>query len=264
MTLPKIRIEGLRHTYADPYSGETLCAIDGLDLEVRSGELLAVVGPSGCGKSTLLAIVAGLLRPTAGRVMLDGRVVTRPGRDRGMVFQELGILPWRTVAGNVAHGLEIRGVPREEGERIVARFVGLVGLEGFERKYPHELSGGMKQRVAVARALAADPEVLLMDEPFAAVDAQTRITLQEDLLQIAEATGKTIVFVTHSVDEAVLLGNRVVVLTARPGRLKEIFEVRSPRADRKWSRLDEDAAMRALRQEVFSSVRAEVRVGGRA
>jgi NitT/TauT family transport system ATP-binding protein len=259
VTEPKIRIEGLRHTYVDPYTADRVVAMDGVALEVRPGELLAVVGPSGCGKSTLLSIIAGLLRPSAGQVWLDGHAVTGPGRDRGMVFQELGILPWRTVEGNIAHGLEIRKVPKEIRLPAIARFVRLVGLEGFERKYPHELSGGMKQRVAVARALAADPEVLLMDEPFASVDAQTRITLQEDLLQIAEATRKTIVFVTHSVEEAIVLGDRVVVFTARPGRVKEIFDVPVPRKDRTASRIEGDPAMRQLGQAVLASVRAEVR-----
>ncbi len=201
--------------------------LGGVDLEIQPGELLALVGPSGCGKSTLLAIVAGLLRPTQGEVRIDGRPVSGPGRDRGVVFQELAILPWRTVAGNVGHGLEIQKVPRPQREATVRRFVELVGLDGFEHKYPHELSGGMKQRVAVARALAANPDVLLMDEPLAAVDAQMRITLQEELLQIAAATRKTIMFVTHSVDEAVFLGDRVAVFSARPGRVKELVEVRT-------------------------------------
>jgi NitT/TauT family transport system ATP-binding protein len=259
VTEAKIRIEDLRHTYVDPYTGDRVVAMDGVGLEVRAKELLAVVGPSGCGKSTLLSIIAGLLRPTAGQVLLDGRVVTGPGRERGMVFQELGILPWRTVEGNIAHGLEIRGVAKEIRLATISRFVRLVGLDGFERKYPHELSGGMRQRVAVARALAADPEVLLMDEPFASVDAQTRITLQEDLLQIAQATGKTIVFVTHSVEEAIVLGDRVVVFTARPGRVKEIFDVPIPRGERSASRIGGDPAMRELGQKVLASVRAEVR-----
>jgi NitT/TauT family transport system ATP-binding protein len=254
----KIAIQGLRHEYPDPYSGDVVLAIDGLNLEVRPGELLTVVGPSGCGKSTMLNIVAGLIKPTGGRIMIGDREVSGPGRDRGMVFQEFAILPWRNVEGNIGHGLEIQGVAKAERAQRVARFVDLVGLKGFEKKYPHELSGGMKQRVAVARTLAADPEVMLMDEPFAAVDAQTRITLQEELLQIAEATHKTIVFVTHSVDEAVFLGDRVAILTRRPGRVKEIVEIAEPRAERRWNDLTTNQALAACRDHILTSVREEV------
>ncbi len=257
----KIAIHGLGHEYLNPFTGERVEALAGVDLEVRAGEFVAVVGPSGCGKSTLLSIVAGLLQPTRGAVLLDGRPVTGPGPDRGVVFQEFAILPWRTVERNIGHGLEIRGVAKTERAAAVRRFVELVGLQGFERKYPHELSGGMKQRVAVARTLAADPQVMLMDEPFASVDAQTRITLQEELNGIAVATGKTIVFVTHNVEEAVFLGDRCCVLSRRPGRVKAEVPIPIARGRRTWTLLASDGEFGALRETVLRLVREEVVAG---
>jgi NitT/TauT family transport system ATP-binding protein len=255
---PKIALRGLHHVYVNRFTRERVTALEGVDLDVAEGELLTVVGPSGCGKSTLLSILAGLVEPTRGEVLLDGRRVTGPGPDRGVVFQELAILPWRTVERNIAHGPEIRGVPRAERAAIVRRYVDLVGLAGFERKYPHELSGGMKQRVAVARTLAADPQVMLMDEPFAAVDAQTRMTLQEELNGIARATGKTILFVTHSVEEAVFLGDRCCVLSRRPGRVKALVRVPVDRADRTWETVASRPGFEATKERVLALVRAEV------
>jgi NitT/TauT family transport system ATP-binding protein len=254
----KIAVRGLRHEYVNPFTRERVVALDGVDLEVKEGEFLTVVGPSGCGKSTLLGILAGLVQPTRGEVLLDGRPVTGPGPDRGVVFQEFAILPWRTVERNIAHGLEIRGVPRAERAATVRRFVDLVGLAGFEGKYPHELSGGMKQRVAVARTLAANPEVMLMDEPFASVDAQTRITLQEELNAIAQATRKTILFVTHNVEEAVFLGDRCCVLSRHPGRVKALVPVTIPRAERTWKLFTSDPAFDVTKEQVLKLVRAEV------
>jgi NitT/TauT family transport system ATP-binding protein len=254
----KIALRGLGHEYVNPFTRERVLALDGLDLEVPAGEFLTMVGPSGCGKSTLLGILAGLVTPTRGRVLVDGRPVTGPGRDRGVVFQEFAILPWRTVERNIAHGLEIQGVPKAERAATVRRFVELIGLQGFEQKYPHELSGGMRQRVAVARTLAANPEVMLMDEPFAAVDAQTRITLQEELNAIAQATGKTIVFVTHNVEEAVFLGDRCCVLSRRPGRVKTLVPVTIPRARRTWRLFTSDPAFGATKDQVLRLVREEV------
>jgi NitT/TauT family transport system ATP-binding protein len=254
----KIAVRGLRHEYVNRFTRERVVALDGVDLDVAEGEFLTVVGPSGCGKSTLLSILAGLTLPTGGEVLLDGRPIDGPGPDRGVVFQELAILPWRTVERNIAHGPEIRGAPAAERAAIVRRFVELVGLTGFERKYPHELSGGMKQRVAVARTLAANPEVMLMDEPFAAVDAQTRMTLQEELNAIARATGKTIVFVTHNVEEAVFLGDRCCVLTRRPGRVRALVPVPVPRADRIWERAASEPGFEATKEHVLALVRAEV------
>ncbi|WP_425576098.1 ABC transporter ATP-binding protein [Streptomyces axinellae] len=204
----------------DPADGH-FTALRDIDLDIAEGEFSVLVGPSGCGKSTLLDLLGGLTRPTSGRVLLDGEPVTGPGRDRGTVFQQYALLPWRTARGNVEFGLEAIGIPRGERAGRAREFLSLVGLEGFEDRHPNELSGGMKQRVAIARSLAYDPDVLLMDEPFGALDAQTRESLQDELLRVWERTGKTVVFITHSIDEAVLLGQRVTVLTSRPGRVKE-------------------------------------------
>ena len=258
MTTAKIAVRALRHEYVNPFTRERVVALDGVDLDVPEGEFLSVVGPSGCGKSTLLSIIAGLVTPTRGEILLDGRAVKGPGPDRGVVFQEFAILPWRTVERNIAHGLEIQGVPRSERMETVRHYVELVGLVGFEKKYPHELSGGMKQRVAVARTLAANPEVMLMDEPFAAVDAQTRITLGEELNAIAQATKKTILFVTHNVEEAVFLGDRCCVLSRHPGRIKALVPVTIPRARRTWKLLASEPAFDATREHVLKLVRSEV------
>ncbi|WP_329008092.1 ABC transporter ATP-binding protein [Micromonospora rifamycinica] len=233
-------------------------ALDQLTLAVRPGEFLVVVGPSGCGKSTLLDLLGGLSRPTSGRVLVDGRPVTGPGLDRGIVFQQYALLPWRTAAGNVAFGLEAKGVPRAERADLVAQHLELVGLSGFAAHYPHELSGGMKQRVAIARSLAYDPDILLMDEPFAALDAQTRDALQDELVRIWQATGKTVVFITHGIDEAVYLGRRVAVMTSRPGRIKQVVDI--DLGDR--GAVDDvrsSDAFRHHRHEIWTSLRAEVR-----
>ncbi|MFE5723516.1 ABC transporter ATP-binding protein [Streptomyces erythrochromogenes] len=217
--MAKIVFEGVRKTFGD------FTALDGIDLEIRSGEFLVVVGPSGCGKSTLLDLLGGLSTPTAGRILLDGKPVTGPGLDRGIVFQQYALLPWRTALGNVEFGLEATGVPRRERKSRAREFLDLVGLTGFEDRHPHQLSGGMRQRVAIARSLAYDPDVLLMDEPFAALDAQTRESLQDELRRIWQRTGKTVVFITHGIEEAVYLGQKVAVMTSRPGRIKEIVPV---------------------------------------
>ncbi|HEY6762746.1 MAG TPA: ABC transporter ATP-binding protein, partial [Baekduia sp.] len=208
--------------------GDALVAIDDVDFTVGDGEFLVVVGPSGCGKSTLLDLLGGLTRPTGGRILLDGREIDGPGLDRGIVFQQYALFPWRTALGNVEFGLTAQGVGRARRRARAREFLALVGLDGFEDRYPHELSGGMKQRVAIARSLAYDPEVLLMDEPFAALDAQTREVLQGELLRIWAQTGKTIIFITHGIDEAVVLGQRVLVLTARPGTVKASIAIDLP------------------------------------
>ncbi len=258
---PRLVVRDLSHHYPDEYTGEDIHALDGVSLDVDEGELAAVVGPSGCGKTTLLNILAGLLPYRQGAVQVDGLAVKGPGPDRGVVFQEHAILPWRTVARNIGHGLEIQGVPRPARERKVREFIELVGLTGFEDRYPHELSGGMKQRVALARTLCANPVIMLMDEPFAAVDAQTRITLQEELNRIAIATRKTILFVTHNVDEAAFLADRCFIFTRRPGTLKATVAIDIPRDRRIWKDLLSDAAFTRPRDKILELVRAEVRVG---
>ncbi|NGM83188.1 ABC transporter ATP-binding protein [Paenibacillus sp. 7124] len=232
----KIKVTGVTRQYMIRRNTEDekkeFTALKDVDLNVRPGEFLTIVGPSGCGKSTLLDLIAGLALPTEGELFIDGKKITGPALDRGIVMQGYALFPWRTVRRNVEFGLEIKKVPKKDRQAISDRFLELVGLSGYADRYPYELSGGMKQRVAIARALAYDPEVLLMDEPFAAVDAQTRETLQDELLQIWERTGKTIIFVTHSIDEAVALADRVVVMSPNPGRVREIVNVTLPRPRR--------------------------------
>lgn len=218
-----LSIKNLKKTF--PLDEGELVAIKDFSLDVREGEFLCLLGPSGCGKTTILRIIAGLETPTAGEILLKGKRITGPGSDRGMVFQEFALFPWRTVRKNIEFGLELKGIPKEERRRISQKYIDLVGLTGFENSHPYELSGGMKQRVGIARALANDPAILLMDEPFGALDAQTRNFMQKELLRIWEETGKTVLFVTHSVDEAVFLADRIVVMTPRPSTIKEIFEI---------------------------------------
>ncbi|MCR6483807.1 ABC transporter ATP-binding protein [Amycolatopsis sp. OK19-0408] len=202
-----------------------LTALDDVSLDVADGTFLSLVGPSGSGKSTLLDLLGGLTTPTSGEVLIDGEPVRGPGLDRGVVFQQYALFPWRTARANVEFGLEGGPLGKRQRAERAREYLDLVGLSGFEDRYPHELSGGMKQRVAIARSLAYDPAVLLMDEPFAALDAQTREQLQDELLRIWRRTGKTIVFITHGIDEAVYLGQQVAVLTSRPGRLKAVVDV---------------------------------------
>ena len=252
----KIVVSGFRHFF-DTEDGPVQ-ATGVIDLTIRAGEFVTLVGPSGCGKTTLLKAMAGFIRPTEGTIHCDGKLVTAPGRERGVVFQELAILPWRTVRRNIGHGLEIAGLPKAEREDKVARLIDLIGLGGFEDRYPHELSGGMRQRVAVARTWAADPDVILMDEPFAAVDAMTRLTLQEELGRLCVATRKTVFFITHSVDEAVFLGDRVLVMTRRPGTIKaEIAVPRGAAGGRDWESFTTDAEMQGIAESVLKLVRAE-------
>jgi NitT/TauT family transport system ATP-binding protein len=208
-----------------PRGNETLLVLDDVNLDVRPGEFLTIVGPSGSGKTTLLDLLAGLTRPTSGAVLVDGKEVTGPGHDRAVVFQQYALFPWRTASTNVSIGLEGTGLNRKQRAAKAAEFLDLVGLAGFAERYPHELSGGMKQRVAIARSLAYEPDILLMDEPFAALDAQTREQLQDELLRIWKETGKTVVFITHGIDEAVYLGQHVAVLSSRPGKLKAIVDI---------------------------------------
>ena len=227
MAAPALEVLGLRKSY---HKDEQ--RLDILDVErfaAREGEFITIIGPSGCGKSTFLHIMGGFIGADAGAIRVYGNEVTRPGPDRGMMFQEFALFPWKTVAGNVAWGLEAHGAPKAEIEATVRKYLDMTGLADFRNHYPAELSGGMKQRVALARVLAFDPKVLLMDEPFGALDAQTRETMQEEVTRLWERTKKTIVFVTHDIEEAVYLGDRVIVLSARPGRIKEEVKIDLPR-----------------------------------
>ena len=228
MSLAPLKIQIQKVTKAFASGGGSTPAVVDFDLDVAERELLCILGPSGCGKSTLLNIVAGFIQPTSGSVLVDGRPVTGPGAERGVVFQEYVLFPWLTVAGNVDFGPVLRGVAAEERRRIVARYLDLVGLGGHAAKFPLQLSGGMKQRVAIARALANNPSIILMDEPFGALDAQTRETLQDELSRIQRVEHKTILFVTHSIREAVYLADRVVVMTSAPGRIKQVFSIKLP------------------------------------
>jgi len=227
--------------------GGVVTALEGLTLDVADNEFVALVGPSGCGKSTFLYIVAGFLRATRGGVLVDDRAVAGPGPDRGMLFQHYALFPWRTVLGNVVYGLEERGLPRRECRERARAFIDLVKLGGFEDVYPNRLSGGMKQRVALARMLALDPDVLLMDEPFGALDAQTRRIMQEELLEIWSGRKKTVLFVTHDVQEAVTLAERVAVMTAAPGRIRAVVDVKRG-----------GQGPQALVEELWAHVREEV------
>ena len=246
---PIIEISGLKVAFGD------LVAVDGLDLVVNRDEFVVLLGPSGCGKSTLLLLLAGLLKPTAGEVRIDGRVNPPPGRDRGFVFQQAGLLPWFDVLTNIEIGLRAKGLSKKEARAISSRYVRLFRLKGFEKAYPHQLSGGMQQRVGVARAFAIDPPILLMDEPFGALDAQTRVLLQEELIRLWEGSRKTVVFVTHSIDEAIFLADRVVVMGARPGRVRTIVDVPLARPRTDQTRLE--PAFVQLQNELWQMIRTE-------
>src|SRR5438105_12159146 len=217
----KLEARGVRLEYFQPRTNTRLTALDGVSLQIMDGEFVSIVGPSGCGKTTFLSVVDGLIAATSGRILVEGQVVTRPGPDRAVVFQDASLLPWRTVLKNVLYGLECIGVPRKQAHERARHFIAMVGLSGFEQNYPYELSGGMQQRVNLARALVIDPKILLMDEPFASLDAQTREAMQEELLQIWAKAGKTVLFVTHQIDEAIFLSDRVVVFSGRPGKVTQ-------------------------------------------
>ena len=222
----KVKIDHVEKIY-EGRNGKMI-ALNGVDFEIKENEFICVVGPSGCGKSTLLNIIAGLLEPTSGAVYVDGKKVEGTGTERGVVFQQYALFPWLTVLQNVMFGLKLKGMPDAQAKEIAMKYIKMVQLEEFVHSYPKELSGGMKQRVAIARAYAVQPEVLLMDEPFGALDAQTRAQLQEDLLKTWEQEKRTCFFITHDVEEAVLLATRVVVMSARPGRVKEIIPINLP------------------------------------
>ncbi|GGN69179.1 ABC transporter ATP-binding protein [Actinoplanes lobatus] len=245
-----ITVDRVRKVF--PASGGEFVALGDVSIELRDNEFVTVVGPSGCGKTTLMNILAGLETPTSGRALVDGAPVTGPGPERGVIFQQYALFPWLTVRRNVEFGLRTAGVPRQRRREIADRFIALVGLEQFADALPKTLSGGMKQRVAIARAYAVNPSILLMDEPFGAVDALTRVRLQEQLLDTWSREKRTVVFITHDVDEAVFLANRVVVMAARPGRIAEVVDVGLPYPRTEELRLSPEFT--ALRHRVWSAV----------
>jgi NitT/TauT family transport system ATP-binding protein len=255
-TSVKLKARGVCLEYRQPRTGNALVALDGVDLEIRDGEFVSIVGPSGCGKTTFLSIVDGLITATRGEILVDGVKVDRPGPDRAVVFQDASLLPWRTVLDNVRYGLECGGMGKTESRQRAQGFVEMVGLNGFEAAYPHELSGGMQQRVNLARALVMDPKILLMDEPFASLDAQTREFMQEELLRIWKLAGKTVLFVTHQIDEAIFLSDRVIVFSGRPGRVQDdvVVDIERPRQ----LRIKRDARFHALEDRIWGLIQAEM------
>lgn len=253
MPKDKICVKDLEKVFQS--DGRAVTALKDLSFEIEEGEFFGIVGPSGCGKTTLLNLIGGIEQPTSGSISINGSEVDGPGFDRGMLFQEGALLPWRTASKNIEFGMEIKGMKADERGEISRKYLKLVGLEGFEDSYPHELSGGMMQRVALARVLTFDPDILLMDEPFASVDALTREGLQNELLKIWEETKKTIVFVTHSIDEVIYLSDRIAVMSARPGRVKEVVEINLPRP-REGTRTSPEFA--GLRDKIWDILKEEV------
>jgi len=265
--IPKIKAENIKKLFKIRSNGNSknnggtsneLLALGGVDLSINKGEFVSIVGPSGCGKSTFLDLVGGLSKPNEGNIYINGKPVNGPGLDRGIVFQQYALFPWRTALGNVEFGLENQNVLKKDRAEIAQKYLSLVGLTGFENRYPYELSGGMKQRVAIARALAYDPDILLMDEPFGALDAQTREILQKELLRIWEETHKTILFVTHSIDEAVFLADRVAIMTARPGIIKEVVDVPISRTARFEDDIKSSSGFVKSRHELWGLLKQEV------
>jgi NitT/TauT family transport system ATP-binding protein len=256
MSVARLRIENVSKTFARK-NKPSVEALRDINLAIEEGEFVAIVGASGSGKSTLLRIIDGLLPPTEGKVLVDGDRISRPGRDRAMVFQQDALLPWKTVIENVAYGLTLAGVPKAAAHKTGQRFVDMAGLRGFEHHYPHQLSGGMRQRVNVARALAVDPKILLLDEPFAALDAQTREIMQTELLAIWQQTRKTVVLITHQIDEAVFLADRVIVFSARPGSVRQQvpIDLQRPRA----LEVKREPGFVVLVDRIWKMIEAEVR-----
>lgn len=251
-----LSIENLSQAYVDPYSGETTIAVGDVSFEIPDGQFVSLLGPSGCGKTTVLNIVAGFIEATSGRVRVDGQDVNGPGQDRGVVFQDFALFPWMTVEANVGFGLKMRGVPKVERRERAREMVRLVGLAGFEGKFPHELSGGMRQRAGVARVLATEPSVMLMDEPFASIDAQTRRVLQQEVLRIWDSQRPTVLFVTHDVEEAIFMSDRVIVLSGRPSQVHADVTINIERP-RTWKQIQDDAEFLRLRSELMSMLGVE-------
>ena len=255
--VPKMRLDHVTRTFLDG----AVIAFQDLVLDVLPNEAICIVGPSGCGKTTLLRVMAGLLPVSEGQVYLDERPITAPDPSVVMVFQHFGLFPWKTVFDNVAYGLKLRGTPRSQWKELIQPHIELVGLAGFEAMYPYQLSGGMQQRAGLARALVLNPRVLLMDEPFGALDAQTRELLQEELVRILEQEQRTLVFITHSIDEAIVLGDRIAVMSTRPGRLREVLEVGLPRP-RSVQDARNSPRYAELRQHIWDELRPEVGLVG--
>jgi len=255
MNKVKVEVKNIFKSYISSDDGKPLPVVEDVSFKVYEGEFLCIVGSSGCGKTTILRLIAGLQEADSGEILLDGNKIESTSSKRGMVFQEFALFPWRTVQKNVEFGLEYKGMPPEERNELSKKFVSMVGLSGYENSYPHQLSGGMKQRVAIARALVNDPDVLLMDEPFGALDAQTRNILQDELLRIWAQTKKTIIFITHNVDEAVYLGDRVIVLTKRPAKIKKEFNIN---LSRRRKRTNIEFVM--LRKEILDELMEEINI----
>ena len=243
--------------------GELVPVIEDFTLEVQDKEFVAIVGPSGCGKTTCLRMAAGLEFPTSGTLTVAGQAVTGPGPDRAVVFQQFALFPWKSVSDNIDFGLRAKKLPKSERDEIINHYIGLMNLKGYESAYPHQLSGGMQQRVAIARAYALDPDVLLMDEPFGALDAQTRVVMQEELVKLARKNPRTVLFITHAVEEAVYLADRVVIMAARPGRVKEIIDIKTVRQAENWDiqqRIEDVMDLESfvhLRTRIWKSLREE-------
>ena len=243
--------------------GSLVPIIEGFDLEVRDKEFVAIVGPSGCGKTTCMRMAAGLEFPTSGALTVAGKKVVAPGPDRAVVFQQFALFPWKSVYDNIDFGLRAKQIPAQERDKIIRHYISLMNLQGYESAYPHQLSGGMQQRVAIARAYALDPDVLLMDEPFGALDAQTRVVMQEELVKLARKNPRTVLFITHAVEEAVYLADRVVIMAARPGRVKEVIDIKPVREAENWDTLQriEDVmdleSFVHLRTRIWKSLREE-------
>ena len=259
MAPPKLELRNVQKSFpAARRGGERVAVLQDLSLAVADQEFLAIIGPSGCGKSTILRIIDGLIPPDSGEIRIDGQPVRGPGGGRAMVFQSFDLFPWRTTIQNIEFGLEMAGRPKAERCAIAREHVDLVGLQGFEDAYPHQLSGGMQQRVGIARALAVDPGVLLMDEPFGALDVQTRDLLQDELLRIWEARRKTVVFITHSIEEAIYLADRVIVFSPRPARTLQ--DIRIPFDRPRVEAIKIHPTFLALRTQIWDSLRAGVRI----
>ncbi len=243
--------------------GKAMLVLDNINLTVQDQEFVAIVGPSGCGKTTCMRMAAGLEFPSGGSVLIGGKQVTEPGPERAVVFQQFALFPWKSVYDNIDFGLRAKGMAQAERQEIITHYIALMNLEGYESAYPHQLSGGMQQRVAIARAYALDPDVLLMDEPFGALDAQTRVVMQEELVKLARKNPRTVLFITHAVDEAVYLADRVVIMSGRPGTIKEVLDVQATRIEQAWdkhSKIEDVMDLPSfvhLRTRIWKSLREE-------